>query len=263
MEVEMKNIIKQLYINLNVEKALKKCWIMPAFQPIYSATTGELYGMEMLSRWIDPLYGVIYPSEFISVIKEKGLIKVFDLYMLEYLYISQQLLDIHGIRNIVLSYNVSAEALDGQDAFFRTELERITKKRKGNRSSIRIEVNEAAMTSKAMNQLSRSIREMSDSGYHVWLDNFGSGYTAIDTLRCADFRIIKIDMGSIEDCDERSMIFLKAIVKMADFYRIKTLVKGIETEEQYNFVTRCGVNYVQGFYLGKPSSIRSYLKKSA
>ncbi|MBO7369034.1 MAG: EAL domain-containing protein, partial [Clostridia bacterium] len=69
---------KRLYVINNIDNAVNNGWIVPFYQPVVWSDTKHLCGCEALARWKDPVYGQLYPNEFIPVLEEYRLIHKLD-----------------------------------------------------------------------------------------------------------------------------------------------------------------------------------------
>jgi EAL domain-containing protein (putative c-di-GMP-specific phosphodiesterase class I) len=103
--------------------------------------------------------------------------------------------------------------------------------------------------------LQEKIEFFQTKGYEVWMDDFGSGYSSLNVLKDYNFDVLKIDMLFLRDFESnpKSKEIVASIIEMAKKLGIDTLVEGVETKEQYDYLKEIGCNKVQGYYLGKPS----------
>ena len=88
----------------------------------------------------------------------------------------------------------------------------------------------------------------------VALDNFGAGYNDITTSYIVEPHIVMLDKDLIQDIgkDKNVQHNFKKIVDMFHKEKILVMAKGIEKKEDYDFIATTDVDYVQGFYLGRP-----------
>ncbi|MFC0522269.1 EAL domain-containing protein [Pontibacillus salicampi] len=93
------------------------------------------------------------------------------------------------------------------------------------------------------------------SGMHVALDDVGSGYSTLDVLQLLTPDIVKIDRDYIRNCheSEQNQAFLKQIIQTTKQLDLLLLAEGIETREEYEWLQQAGIDYGQGYYIGKPS----------
>ena len=94
----------------------------------------------------------------------------------------------------------------------------------------------------------------------VWMDDFGSGYSSLNTLKDYKFDELKIDMAFLSNFNDVSRIIISSTVRMAKNLGLKTLAEGVETKEQMEFLKSIGCEKVQGYYYGKPQPLKDTLK---
>jgi EAL domain-containing protein (putative c-di-GMP-specific phosphodiesterase class I) len=103
-----------------------------------------------------------------------------------------------------------------------------------------------------------------ESGYRIWMDDFGSGYSSLNVLGCYDIDLIKLDMDflrHLDDYDGTNRHIIPAIVEMARTLGIHTLAEGLETEDQLCFLRENGCELAQGFYFLVPESLEGMKTK--
>jgi EAL domain-containing protein (putative c-di-GMP-specific phosphodiesterase class I) len=101
-----------------------------------------------------------------------------------------------------------------------------------------------------------------ENGYRLWLDDFGSGYSSFNMFSKFQFDLIKYDMEMIRHLDDNNganRLILKDLVHLAKALRLHTLMEGVETKEQIDFVREIGCELVQGFYYQKPEPLDEIL----
>lgn len=117
-----------------------------------------------------------------------------------------------------------------------------------------VEVTESAFVREG-DVIRKEIERFRSAGYEVWMDDFGSGYSSLNTLKDYNFDEIKIDMAFLSSSSEKSRNIIKAIIRMAKEIGIHTLVEGVETEDQVRFIRSIGCELIQGYYYGKPMTL--------
>ena len=100
-------------------------------------------------------------------------------------------------------------------------------------------------------------------GFHVWMDDFGSGYSSLDVLQDIQFDLIKFDMHFMQQLEqgEKGKIILTEMVKMAMNLGLETVCEGVETKEQAEFLREIGCTKLQGYYYCKPVSPEQILER--
>ncbi|MDD6789513.1 MAG: EAL domain-containing protein, partial [Lachnospira sp.] len=249
-------IDKKMYVLRNFSSALEKGYIKVYLQPVIRTITGSLCGFEALSRWDDPTLGMISPAVFVPVLEEAALIDRLDQFVLRrVLGILRDRMD-NGLPLIPVSVNLSGCDFESSNPF-RT-IDKIVSQYKVPHSVIRFELTERVIIRNRSSMIS-TIRQFQKAGYQVWMDDFGSEYSSLNSLHNYHFDEIKIDMGFFSHFDDRSRQIITAIVIMAKMLGVQTLAEGVETKEQVDFLRKIGCARIQGFYYGRPMPYESCL----
>ncbi|OON86679.1 hypothetical protein BXO88_06715 [Oribacterium sp. C9] len=240
------------YILNTIDKAVKKDFIKIYYQPKFVTSSGKLCGFEALSRWVDPKYGMLLPGEYVPVLEEYNLTHILDRYV-----IRQVAKDLANQikrtgKSIPVSFNLSHNDFLSFDPC--KELIDITAEFDIPRDAFQVEINENTLNADP-NLFKREIRRLRDSGFQVYIDDFGNEHSSLNTIREYEFDGILIDIGYMENLDEKSKNILRPVINMSKGLGIHTLAKGVETEDQLEFLKSVGCEIVQGYYYsyGRPS----------
>ncbi len=245
------------YVVHALEGAIKNGQIRVFFQPIYRTLTNALCEFEALARWEDPDKGLLEPVDFIRALEESHQIYKLDIFMVnEVCRMMRERMDKGGY-TVPVSLNISRIDLLMCDMV--TEIENALNKYDIPREMIHIEITESALLgdTKKVLETSKLFRE---TGYQVWMDDFGEGYSSLNMLDRCDFDLIKLDMGFLDRFNDKSKIVIENVVRMTKKLGVQTLAEGVETAEQYDFLRRIGCEKVQGYYLGKPMELQDVLQ---
>ena len=200
---------------------------------------------------MDPVYGQLFPGEFIPVLEEYRLIHKLDRSIFDSVCRDlRESLDA-GKPVVAVSLNFSRLDFELMDAV--GELEAIVAKYKIPKDLIHVEVTESALTDN-FSKLNDAMNRIKELGYSLWLDDFGSGYSSLNVLKDYQFDVIKIDMRFLSNFEnsEKSRVLIDCIVNMANRINMLTLTEGVETEAQAEFLDKIGCNRLQGYLFGKP-----------
>ena len=121
-----------------------------------------------------------------------------------------------------------------------------------------IEITESALSDEK-SFLSGAIQNLRNMGYHVWLDDFGSGYSSLNVLKDYQFDVLKIDMKFLAGfgTNEKTMPILNNIIDLTKQLKMISLTEGVETQEQYRFLQSIGCDRAQGYLFGKPATLEN------
>lgn len=227
-------------------------------QPQYNHATGALVGAEALVRWRDPKSGkIIPPSEFIPVFERNGFIYEMDKFVWEQACIALRRWLDAGDSPLPMSVNISR--LDAFHDDFYDYITGLIKKYAIPVELLRLEVTETAFAN-STEQIVNIVRRLLDYGFIVEIDDFGSGYSSLNTLKDVPANILKLDMKFLENTEnaKRGGNILESIVRMARWLGMSVIAEGVETVLQADFLKSIGCNYVQGYLYAKPMPLDEY-----
>ena len=104
------------------------------------------------------------------------------------------------------------------------------------------------------------VMALQKKGFVVMMDDFGSGYSSLNTLKDIPVDYLKVDMKFLPTgkSNGRSEKILVSVVKMAKLLDLPVIVEGVETEEQKDFLESISCEYVQGYYFARPMPPMDY-----
>lgn len=238
------------YLLGHIDEAVAKGWIKVYYQPIVDTFSSKISAYEALARWIDPKYGFLNPGEFIEVLERGHLIHKLDLYILDLVCQDLEEAMQKGETYPMISVNLSRYDLELPDLHERVNT--ILARHGVKSSQIRIEITESALLSNTEAVIKEHISRFHEDGYQVWLDDFGSGFSSLNSLQNFDFDLLKIDMAFLRHANEKTPTILMDVIDMAKRLGIETLSEGVETKDEYDFLHSIGCVLAQGFYFSQP-----------
>ena len=246
------------------EEAIRTRQFQAYIQPQVSVS-GKIKGGETLVRWIHPESGMIPPIKFIEIFEQSGFISRLDAYMWETACIQLQRWKHTGLTEAYLSVNISQKDFYLLDVY--KILTGLVEYYKINPRNLHLEITETAVMNNPQAQLPL-IEKLRTYGFLVEIDDFGSGYSSLNTLKDLKADILKIDMGFLSKTEnlERSKIILNTIINLAKALKMEVITEGVETQEQVNFLKAYGCDIFQGYYFAKPMPVaefeKNYLNKT-
>ena len=242
---------KKQYIMNNIDVAIKNEYIKVYYQPVINAQNGKICGVEALSRWIDPTFGFLSPADFIQTLEEYHQIHKLDMYVVE--TVCKMLSKVKGTDFPLLPVSLNFSRLDFDSINLAEEVENCLQKYNIDKKCIHIEITESTLSQNDAG-LKSAFSRFRNSGYALWLDDFGSGYSGLNVLKEYDFDVMKIDMKFLENFSEnpKAHRILRNVISLAKELGMKTLTEGVETEEAYQFLKEAGCEQLQGYLFGKP-----------
>lgn len=251
-------LLRKRTIVENIYTAISEKQIEVYYQPVVRNLTGEICGMEALVRWRDPVYGLMVPGEFISVLEEYQLISKLDLHVVRLVCEKLRELKDSGSPMVPVSFNLSR--LDFQLCDIFEEIETLARFYRIPREMLHVEITESMLAGDPQ-KVKTDIQRFHNAGYQVWMDDFGSGYSSLNLLKDFEVDLLKIDMLFLRDFSEKSKKIIASIVDMAKKVGVRTLAEGVETREQLEFLRDIGCEKSQGYYIGKPRSYEETMQK--
>lgn len=242
---------QQAFSSWDIEAALRDAvateQISLVFQPLVAAADGALRGFEALARWRHPIHGNIPPEVFIPIAERSGLIILLGGDML-HKACSAAAAWPWPVR---VAVNVSPAQL-AQGDFLGTVRSALAKSGLP-AAQLELEVTESAL----VNSSTRSttlFSQLKALGVSLTLDDFGTGWSSLATLRQFDFDRVKIDRSFIVnlETDTRSVAIVRAVLNLGQMLGVPVTAEGIEAQGQLLALRQMQCAELQGHYLGAP-----------
>lgn len=254
---EMKTRKKQQkYLEDHMEEALNNHEFVMFLQPKYSISLNKIVGAEALVRWISQEKGIISPGEFIPLFEENGFVIKMDRFIWEEACkLIKYWLDM-GIQPLPISVNMSRKHFESDNSV--EFLNELIEKYGIEKKYLEIEITE---TIDDINK-EKGIDLLKKSGYTLLMDDFGSGYSSLNTLKNTQFDVVKIDRFFLQDLidSERGQKIVEHTIHMAKDIGLALIAEGVETAEQANFLKQCGCDVAQGFFYARPMDVEAFHK---
>lgn len=217
-------------------------------------TDGTVLGAEALTRWIHPEKGMISPGEFIPVFEDAGLIHRLDQYIWEQAACKLKEWSERGRGDMHISVNISTKDFYYIDIF--KEFTNLVEKYEIRPQQLKLEITESVLMRDTDKQL-ELISRLQGYGFHVEIDDFGSGYSSLNMLQNFRADVLKIDMGFLQKIQdqERTRIILDMIVNLAKRLQMVVISEGVETQNQVEYLKEMGCDMFQGFYFARPIAV--------
>lgn len=226
-------------------------------QPQYNHSTGRLVGAETLCRWIKPDGTMISPGIFIPIFEKSGFIKKLDVYMWEYSFRLVTTWLEKGIKPVPISVNISRISLADDDIV--RVIGELKEKYPIDKSLLHFEITESAYMDDQRSLIERitKIREM---GFMIAMDDFGSGYSSLNTLKDIPIDILKLDMGFIRGGtnQEKGSNIIGSVIRMAHSLGLVTVAEGVEKADQADMLQSLGCDIIQGYLYARPMPVANY-----
>ncbi|MEA4853941.1 MAG: EAL domain-containing protein [Christensenella sp.] len=262
-----KKLIEEQGLIDDMDQALKEGQFVLYFQPQVNFDDGSLIGAEALVRWDHPKHGLISPANFIPIFEKNGFISKLDAYVWEKScqYLRSWLDRDHRILPLSVSVNISR--INIYDDTLCDRLKALVEKYRLPPSYLKLEITESAYMENPT-QLINVVKRLQAMGFTIEMDDFGSGYSSLNTLKDVPVDVLKLDIKFLSqgENDARGGHILSSVIRMAHWLKIPVIAEGVETKTQADYLKSLSCFYMQGYYFGKPMPALQFeelLKKKA
>lgn len=239
------------------QKALDNEEFVVYYQPKYSPDKSELIGAEALIRWQSPDFGFVPPGRFIPVFEKNGFITHIDHYMICHVAKDQKKWLDAGMRCVPVSVNVSRAHFAESD--LADQILNMIDSIGTPHNLIEIELTESAFFDDK-NAIIETIERLKSYGFSVSMDDFGSGYSSLNSLKDMNLDVLKLDADFFRgDADPaRKEVVVSEAIRLAKRLNMRTVAEGVEEKEQVEFLKQQGCDMIQGYYFAKPMPKEEY-----
>lgn len=239
-------------------RAMERGELFLMYRPEVDLQTETVIGLEALTRWEHPEFGILTPAEFLPLVEKAGWTAPFTRWVLARVMEDWKRLRREGVS---IAINVPPKLIEN-GCILKLLTDAVRDWPKGFR--LEIEITEEDLLSE-WETAAQVLAELRRRGIMVVLDDFGSGYATLSYLLETDLDKLKVDRLFLQDMpgDRKRHVILEQMLQMAERLNIHTIAEGVETEGQHAYLRRLGFHYGQGFYYGKPMRIDEVLQRLA
>lgn len=234
----------------NISRGFENSEFKLYLQYIVENKTGKIVSAEALSRWENPSRGLVFPGEYIEHMENSGLIVNLDYYMFEAVCKQLEAWQETEMSDITVSCNITRITLSEND--FIERINAISDKYNFRKDKLILEITEDSME-KNVEKAKENVSACKKIGFKIALDDLGSGYTSLINLCSYPIDIVKIDRDiMLKTNRSKGKNLFSGVVSLAHNLDLKVVCEGVETDEQYKFVSQSECDYIQGWYFSKP-----------
>ena len=230
--------------------AIKEGQLYLQYQPIVNAQTAQVHSYEALARWQHSAMGQIGPDEFISLAESTDRIRALGELIMTKACVEAARWNL-GNHAPKVAVNVSVMQL--RDEAFAMNVMRILRLANLPPARLELEVTESLFENEHLETVQRTIANLRELGVSISIDDFGTGYSSLSRLQSLAVSAVKIDQSFVADLDNNGRTVVESIILIARRLKLETIAEGIETEAQFETLRSLGVDYLQGYYFGKPT----------
>ena len=256
---DMKRLMMEKNVVAEFDRAIENKEFILYLQPQVDHT-GKALGAEALVRWHHPQRGLLYPNSFIGILERAGLIYKLDNYIWETSAQRLKMWKNAGLEQYHISVNISAKDFYYLDLY--EVFTGLVKKYDINPARLNLEITETVIMSDVKMHM-EVISKLQEFGFHIEIDDFGSGYSSLNTLKDIKADVLKIDMLFLRDTENqsRSKAILSSVISMAKTLNMPVITEGVETKNQVDFLSVMGCEMFQGYYFSKPVPVKEFEQK--
>lgn len=242
-----------------IQNALYNDQFILLYQPVVNLN-GKVTGAEALIRWNHPSSGLVSPGAFIPDAQEAGMMPMIGEWV-----ISQAFKDLlywqenANTRHLTISINITADHFMQPD-FVRKMLYQV-KVKNIPCQQVRLELTESVFVSEPHIVAAR-MDELAAAGFRFSLDDFGTGFSSLSTLRRLPLNQIKIDRSFVTGAsiNAKGAVIARNIARMGTELGLEVVAEGIETPYQWAMMKEYGCTVFQGFFFSPPISTDDFMK---
>ncbi|MBV4456876.1 EAL domain-containing protein [Pseudomonas sp. COR58] len=237
-------------IESGIRQALARQEFELHYQPKVELDSGQVIGAEALIRWYRPGHGWVFPSDFIPVAEDSGLIVPLTRWVLTQACLQAQAWRQAGLPDVRMSVNVSA--IDFRQGDFVETVEQVLQASALPASLLELEITEGVMMQNVEATMT-ALDRIKALGVRLAIDDFGTGYSSLSYLHRFPVNVLKIDQSFVRALDGEGGddALVGAIISLGKSLRLNVIAEGVETQRQLDFLKAHGCEEGQGYHFSK------------
>ena len=241
---------EKMLLTNSLRWALERKELQVFYQPQVDMKNGKVVGFEALLRWHSKEHGAVSPIRFIPLAEQNQLIMPIGKWVLEQACTFARWLSQAGYPEVRVAVNLSPKQL--ADEHLIGDVRRLIEAAGILSSQLELEITESALLA-SIEDSSRKLHELDALGVRLALDDFGTGYSSLTYLRLFPVETLKIDKSFIDNLPERETVLVQSIIHFAQRLNMNVVAEGVERQEQWDFLRECGCDFVQGYFMSRPT----------
>jgi len=242
--------LKRHAVNQSLHRAIELSKFVLHYQPKVNLYTGAITGAEALLRWRRSNERLVYPTQFVSIAEDSGLIAPIGQWVLREACRQAQAWLQSGLDFSQIAVNISAVELQGKN--FLSGVQNILNDTGLDPQRLTFEITETGMMQDTQ-QTMETFQELKDLGIKIAIDGFGTGYSSLSYLQCFPIDELKIHQSCVQSIDsDAGNAFISAVIAIGKNLKQRVVAEGIETKKQFDFLQARDCAEGQGFFFGRP-----------
>ena len=235
-----------------LKEAIENKQLSLVYQAQVNLQSGEIVGVEALSRWYHPILGQIPPVDFIPIAERIGMIKPLTEWVLQTACTQAVAWKKQGLPGFGMAVNISPSHFLDQDIV--TLIKQVLAETGMLSAELELEVTESVVQTDPRNiSIFKALREMD---IKLAIDDFGTGYSSFSSLKHLQVDYLKIDKYFVDDMleDKKSLQLITSMIEMGHQLGYDIVAEGVETTTQLTMLKSIGCEFAQGYLFSKPVS---------
>jgi diguanylate cyclase (GGDEF)-like protein/PAS domain S-box-containing protein len=238
-----------LRLETGLERALELSEFTLYYQPKVSLQDNRVCGAEALIRWEHPLHGLINPLRFVPLLEETGLIVPVGLWCIDQALEQLAQWQTQGLVGFVIAVNVSIRQLRPELV---DHVSQAIATRRVLPACLELELTESI--THADEAAVEIVSKLKALGVRIAVDDFGTGYATVGSLRSFVPDVVKVDKSFLEELvsTPADQAIVRSIIDMGHALGMTVVAEGVETEEQRTILEQLGCDEIQGYLISPP-----------
>ena len=238
--------LERQQMEVQLREALKRENLMVHYQPIFAAAGQDIVGLEALLRWPHPTRGDVSPKDFIPVAEQSGLILPIGEWVMRRVFEDSR-------RWPELEVAINISPLQLRDPSFYGTVRRLLSETHAKANQIYLEITEGFLLQNDV-RTQNLLSGLHDLGFHISIDDYGTGYSSLGYLMSFPFDKMKIDQSFVQGIETSTQTadIVRSVIALGKTLGLAIVAEGVETQGQHDFLAAAGCHQMQGFLLGKP-----------
>lgn len=233
-----------------LREAIEKQQMSLLYQPQINSKTGEVIGVEALSRWYHFALGQVSPNVFIETAERIGMISSLTEWVL--LTACKQAIkwQKQGFQPLRISVNISPSHF--LDKNLVSLIKSVIDETGIEANQLELEVTESVVQTNPKNL--STFQDLKNLGVLLAIDDFGTGYSSFASLKHMNVDCLKIDKVFIDDMlvDNQTKILVESMIDIGHKLGHGIIAEGVEEVEQFSLLQKLGCESVQGYLFSEP-----------
>jgi EAL domain-containing protein (putative c-di-GMP-specific phosphodiesterase class I) len=245
-------VLERLSMGSDLMRAIEREEFEVYYQPKVALETGKIVGMEALVRWKRPKHGLMFPTRFIPIAEQLGLILPIGRWVLK--EACRQTREWNEWRHddppLTVSLNLSAKQFEHPELV--QDVDRILQETELDVRSLDLEITESAVMENTRSTID-TLRGLKVLGVRLVIDDFGTGYSSLSYLKRFPVDQLKIAHFFIKELGKEAgdTLPLSGIIDLARALGLGVIAEGVESIEQIAPLREMGCDFAQGYYFGR------------